>query len=67
MALKTVVATGVTSGVGLASIKQLIARDDGPFNVIIGSRRPETPQSQDAAKEVLALRRNRRAVSQIVP
>lgn len=65
--MRTVVATGVTSGCGLASLKQLIAREDGPYNVIVGSRRPENPQSQSDAKEVLSLRRSDQTTITYVP
>jgi NAD(P)-dependent dehydrogenase (short-subunit alcohol dehydrogenase family) len=55
--MKTVVATGVTAGCGLAAIRQLISRYDGPYNVIIGSRRPESPETEAAAKALLSCRK----------
>lgn len=56
--MKTVVATGVTAGCGLAAIRQLISRNDGPYNVIVGSRRPESPEMEASAKALLSCRRS---------
>lgn len=52
--MRIVVATGATSGCGLAVIKNLVARDDGPYTVIVGSRRPEHSKSEATAKGVLS-------------
>lgn len=65
--MKTIVATGVTSGCGLAGLRQLIAREDGPYNVIVGSRRPDTAESQAATKELLALRKSNKTTVSYVP
>lgn len=54
----TVVATGVTSGCGLNAIRQLIAREDGPFRILVGSRRPDSPHTQTTPAELLAHRSN---------
>ncbi|KAF8309883.1 NAD(P)-binding protein [Clavulina sp. PMI_390] len=63
--MKTVVATGVTSGLGLHALRQLIERDDGPYNVIASSRRPEA--SQAAASELLATRKSSKTTITYVP
>lgn len=65
--VKTVVATGVTAGCGRAAIRQLISRNDGPYNVIIGSRRPESSETEAAAKELLSCRKSRKTSITYLP
>ena len=55
-ALLTIVATGLTSGLGLETLKQLIARD-GAYRVIIGSRNTPSPEQ---INQLLALRSSSR-------
>lgn len=65
--VKTVVATGVTAGCGRAAIRQLISRNDGPYNVIVGSRRPESSETEAAAKELLSCRKSRKTSITYLP
>lgn len=61
--MKVVVATGVTAGCGLAAMQQLVARDDGPYRVIIGSRRElDSAETQASLKELIALRKSSQTI-----
>lgn len=64
----TVVATGATGGCGLSAIQQLVSSDQGPFRVIIGSRRIlESPEVKAAAEGLLAQRKSSRTTIEYLP
>ena len=54
-ALLTIVATGLTSGLGLETLKQLITRD-GAYRVIIGSRNTPSPEQITSSLRCAPLR-----------
>jgi NAD(P)-dependent dehydrogenase (short-subunit alcohol dehydrogenase family) len=65
--MKTVVATGVTTGCGLAAIRQLISQNYGPYDVIVGSRRPASPETEAAGKALLSCRKSGKASITYLP
>lgn len=61
--LLTIVATGLTSGLGLETLKQLVVRD-GVYRVIIGSRNFPPPEQ---ANQLLALRSSSQTTIEYLP